>query len=372
MAEKTIRIAHIIGKLNAGGVEAVVNNYYRNIDHTKYQFDFFIDSDGACQPPQELIDMGARYFVIPPYQNLFQYIKTLTKYFKENHYKIVHSNMNTLAFFSLFAAWLAHVPVRINHNHSTAAKGEAKKNVLKYALRPFATVFATHYGACSRFAGEWLFGKKLVNEGKVTIFNNAINTEKYKFDPVVRNEVRTELKLNNQFVIGHVGRFCFQKNHEFLIDVFNEIYKKEMNSLLLLVGIGELQEEIQKKVHQLNLQNNVIFLGARNDVSRIYQAMDVFVLPSRYEGLPVVGVEAQTAGLPCVLSNQMTSETVMVKETKVLPLNVGAEAWASAVLANKGKIRKNVTADIKKAGFDIKTEAKKMEIYYDKVIHSIG
>ena len=366
-----IRIAHIIGKLNAGGVESVVNNYYRNIDHKKYQFDYFIDSDGGCQPPQELIGMGARYFVIPPYQNLFQYIKVLTKYFKENHYSVVHSGMNTLAVFSLFAAWLAHVPVRINHNHSTASKGETKKNILKYLLRPFAKLFATHYCACSRYAGIWLFGKKTVAQGKVKIFNNAINVESFVYNPIIRDKVRKELDLKDKFVVGHVGRFCFQKNHEFLIDVFKAVHEKEKNAVLLLVGIGELQEAIKQKVFDLGLQSSVIFLGARKDVNKLYQAMDVFVLPSRYEGLPVVGVEAQAAGLPCILSDQMTDETVIVKETKVLPLDSDRAVWAKIILETKKNNRRNTMENVKNAGLDIKTEAKKMEAYYDTVIKSI-
>ena len=370
MSAKTIRIAHVIGKLNAAGVEAVVNNYYKNIDHNKYQFDFFIDADSVCQPPQALIDMGARYYVVPPYQKLPQYLLTLIKYFKENNYRIVHSGMNTLAVFSLFAAWLANVPVRINHNHSTTSKGETKRNLLKYMLRPFATVFATHYCACSRYAGEWLFGKQLVREGKVKLFNNAIDIANFSYNSAWREAMRKELHIENKFVVGHVGRFCFQKNHEFIIDVFKMVYEREKNAILLLIGIGEMQEAIQRKVYNLGLQNSVIFLGARNDVNKLYQAMDVFVLPSHYEGLPVVGVEAQAAGLPCILSDQMTDETVIIKETKVLPLNAGAAVWAETILETKNTNRRNTTEDIKHAGFDIKTEAKKMEAYYDKAFES--
>ena len=372
MSVKPIRIAHIIGKLNAAGVEAVVNNYYKNIDHDKYQFDYFIDADSTCQPPQALIDMGARYYVVPPYQKLPQYLLALTKYFKENNYRIVHSAMNTLAVFSLFAAWFANVPVRINHNHSTASKGETKRNLLKYLLRPLATLFATHYCACSSYAGEWLFGKQLVREGKVTIFNNAIRIEDYAYNSALREAMRKELHIENKFVVGHVGRFCFQKNHEFLIDVFKLVHNKDKNAILLLVGIGELQDAIKQKVLNSGLQNSVIFLGARKDVNKLYQAMDVFVLPSHYEGLPVVGVEAQAAGLPCILSDQMTDETVIIKETKVLPLNAGAAVWAETILETKNLNRRNTMEDVKKAGFDIKTEAKKMEAYYDKAIKSIN
>ena len=185
-----IRIAHVIGKLYAGGVESVIYNYYRHIDRTKYQFDFIIDADSKIDPPQEIMDLGARFYVVPPYQKLPQYMKELVRLFRENRYQIVHSSMNSLAVFSLCAAWIAGVPIRICHNHSRPGKGETKRNILKYSLRPFSKLFPTHLCACSRMAGEWLFGKRAMKRGKVTIFNNAIETEKFAFDPVVRNEVR--------------------------------------------------------------------------------------------------------------------------------------------------------------------------------------
>ena len=366
--KKPVRIAHIIGKLNAAGVEAVMNNYYRNIDHRKYQFDFFVDADGQCQPPQDLIDMGARYYIIPPYQNLPKHLYVLYKYLKNGRYKIVHSGMNTLAVFSLFVAWLAKIPVRINHSHSTAGRGEYKRNVLKYALRPFAKLFATDYCACSRYAGEWLFGKREVRKKKVTIFNNAIDVEKYHYNPKVREEVRKELGLEGKFVVGHVGRFCYQKNHNFLIDIFEAICKEEPEAVLLLTGIGELQDDIKNKVRALGLEKKVHFLGVRKDVDRLYQAMDVFVLPSFYEGLPVVGVEAQTAGLPCILSDQMTEDTSIIKETIMIPLTESARSWAKTILACRDIRRRDTTSDINKAGFNIKIEAKKMESYYDKLL----
>lgn len=361
-----IRIAHVIGKLNAAGVEAVVNNYYRNIDHSKYQFDYYIDSDGECQPSQELIDMGARYFVIPPYQNLGQHIRQLTRLFKENQYKIVHTGMNTLAPISMFCAWCAGVPVRINHNHSTAGKGDTKRNLMKYTLRPFARCFATHYAACSRYAGEWLFGKKMVESGKVKIFNNAIDVNKYKFNSKVREEVRRELALDDKYVVGHVGRFVYQKNHEFLIDVFESVHQKNKNALLLLVGIGELQDRIKEKVKTLGLTDSVQFLGARNDVYRLYQAMDVFVLPSHYEGLPVVGVEAQAAGLPCIFSDQMTRETIVLDDAKMVSLTDDLSIWSNAILQAKTSNRSAGCKKIAEAGYDIAIEVKRLQRTYDE------
>ncbi len=247
-----VRIAQIMGKMVNGGVDAVIMNYYRNIDRSKVQFDFVVDSDSKFIPQDEIESLGGRIYIVPPYQKIGKYISALVKLFKQNKYQIVHSNINTLSVFPLFAAKKAGVPVRIAHNHSTAAKGETKKNILKYILRPFSKVFATHYVACSEYAGEWLFGKKAMESGKVTIFNNAIDLNKFKFDEKVRSEVRKELGIEDKFVIGHVGRLCFQKNQEFLIDIFEEVHRRDPNSVLLLIGDGEDREKIERKIKNLS------------------------------------------------------------------------------------------------------------------------
>lgn len=359
-----VRVAQIIGKLSAGGVESVIYNYYRHIDRAKFQFDFYIDADSTILPNQKLIDMGARYFTIPPYQRLPQYISELTRLFRKNRYQIVHSNMNTLAVFSLFAAWRAGVPIRICHNHSTAGKGETAKNIMKYVLRPFAKVFATDYCACSEYAGKWLFGKRAMTRGMVKILNNAIELEKFRFRPNVRDDVRKELGLDSKFVVGHVGRFCVQKNHDFLLDIFAQICRQNGNAVLLLVGDGELLDTAKSKTVQLGLEDAVRFLGIRNDVARLYQAMDIFVLPSRYEGLPVVGVEAQAAGLPCIVSDCMTKETAVTENVAFLPLSAGPEVWAEKILEWEDYERADAVEEIQACGFDINFEGKKLQDFY--------
>lgn len=365
---RPVRIAHIIGKLNAAGVEAVVNNYYKNIDHNKYQFDYYIDSDSSCKPSKDLIDMGARYFVIPPYQHLFSHIKTLVRLFKENKYLIVHSGMNTLAPISLFAAWMAGVPIRINHNHSTAGKGEFKRNCLKYCLRPFAKVFANYYCACSKYAGIWLFGKNFFSSGKVTVFNNAVDTSKFAFSTSNRDKLRKELGISNKYVIGHIGRFTKQKNHYFLIDIFEQYYKKNSNAVLLLVGIGELQDEIKDAVKKKKLEDAVIFLGKRSDVDELYSAMDLFVLPSLYEGLPVVGVEAQVSGLPCIFSNEITREVAITENVYFLPIDGAVSDWCSQITNFKNLDLKRDKLKLKDCSFDIKVQANNLVEYYDECI----
>jgi len=372
LRQEPIRIAQIIGKWLGGGVEAVVMNYYRHIDRNKIQFDFICDEDSTDIPKEEIESLGGRIVLIPPYQKAIKYHKELKRVLKEGNYRIVHSHINVLSVFSLFAAKCAGVPVRIAHSHSTTNKKEKKKNLMKQVLRPFSKVFATHYFACTEHAGRWLFGNKEYDKGNVYLLNNAIDLDKFKYNEDIRNEVRKELDVkDNQFVIGHIGRFVEQKNHTFLIDIFNEVYKQNKDAILLLVGQGPLQESIKEKVNNLGLQKNVKFLGQRNDADRLYQAFDVFVLPSLYEGLPVVGVEAQAAGLPCVLSEDMTKETKVLDTTVFESLSKNSKEWAKKVLYYR-IIKQNVNIkNIENRGFFITKEAIKLIKYYYKLLEDV-
>ena len=296
--EEPIRIAQIVGKWIGGGVEAVVMNYYRHLDHSKIQFDFICDDDSTNIPYDEIEKLGGKVILIPPYQKVFKYQRELRRVLRDGKYKIVHSHINTLSVFPLYAAKKVGVPVRIAHSHSTTNKKEWKKNLLKQVLRPFSKKYATNYMCCSELAGRWLFGDKAYDEGKVYLLNNAIDLDKFKYDKKIKDKKRKELGIKEDtIVIGHIGRFVAQKNHTFLIDIFNQFHKKEKNSILLLAGQGPLQEEIKNKVRELGLDDSVRFLGQRNDANELYQVFDVFLLPSLYEGLPVVGVEAQASGL---------------------------------------------------------------------------
>lgn len=321
--KKPIIVAQIMGKWVGGGVESVIMNYYRHLDRSKVQFDFICDEDSTRIPYDEIKKLGGRVFLVPKYQNLPKYLKVLEKLFKENQYRIVHSNINTLSVFPLYAAKKAGVPIRISHSHSTSNPKEWKRNLIKNILRPFSKRYATDYFACSEVAGRYLFGNKSFDRGKVKIIHNAIDVEKFKFDEVARKKLRKEFGIKDStIVIGHVGRFVQQKNHTFLVDVFKEYHKKNPDSKLLLVGSGPLEDEIKKKVEKLGLKNSVLFLGQRDDINKLYSAMDVFCLPSLYEGLPVVGVEAQAAGLPCVFSDKITNDTVITKDTTLSKLEL--------------------------------------------------
>lgn len=310
-SRKPTRIAYIIGKMWAGGVESCVFNYYRVIDKSRYQFDIFYDADSTVEPPADLVEMGARFYRLPPYQNLFSYLKELRKILKKEKYTIVHSHLNTLSVFPLYAAWIEGVPIRIAHNHSVPAGTEWKRNIIKKVLKRFARVFATHYFACSEKAGRWLFGDAAFNAGKVTLIRNAIDYTLFYPDEEERQIIRKELDLTGKFVVGHVGRFTYAKNHKFLISVFREILKIQENAVLILVGDGELHDEIIECLKKNEVLDKTILTGKKKNIFRYYQAMDVMILPSIFEGLPMTIIEALACNVPCILSKAIPEEALI-------------------------------------------------------------
>ena len=376
MRKKPIRVLQIIGDVVGGGVEQVILNYYRHIDRNEVQFDFILHNGALKSYVDNIESLGGKVYKITPYKS--NPVKTVLEMYKimKGNYQIVHSNMNALSVFPLFAAYLAGVPVRILHNHSTDTKAEPLRTFVKHLLRPFARLFANEYWACSKLAGEWMYGKQAVADGKVTIINNAIDLKQFAFDEAKRNKLRKELGLQDCFVIGHVGRFMKQKNHDFLVDIFAEIVKEQDDVKLLLIGDGPLREQIENKVKTLGLDEKVIFTGVRSDVADLYNAMDVFVLPSFYEGLPVVGVEVQANGLPFLCSSNVTREILISDRIELLKLEDGVKAWAEKILAFVNKKRIMASKDISKSGFDIEVEAKKLGERYrklaEKCIYKIG
>ena len=363
-SDKPLIIAQIVGKWVGGGVESVLMNYYRNIDRAKIQFDFICDEDSTNIPYDEIKKLGGRVLFVPPYQKIFKYNKALKKIFKENNYKIVHSNINTLSVFPLRIAKKCGIPVRISHSHSTSNKKEWKKNLLKNILKPFSRKYATDYFACSELAGRYLFGDKAFNNGKVTIINNAINLNKFKYNEKTRNRLRRQLKIDDDtLVIGHIGRFVEQKNHTFLIDLFSELHKENSNSILLLIGQGPLENKIKEKVNSLNITDSVKFLGQRTDVNELYNVMDVFVLPSLYEGLGVVLIEAQANGLQCLVSQNVPKEVGISDLLKIIDIN-DEPANAIKYISKNDILRKN--AKLKENNYNILNEKSKLEKFYIK------
>jgi glycosyltransferase EpsF len=332
MTGKPLRVAQVIGSISKGGVDAVVTSYYRVIDKSMIQFDFIIHANSPATLPDDILGMGCRVYKVPPCWQLPFYIKSLVNIFKEGKYKIVHSHMNSLSVFALFAAKTAGVPIRIAHSHSTSGKGELLKNLIKNLLRPLSKVCATHCFACSAHAGRWLFGRKAFQAGKIKIIKNAINVDKFKFEDKVRARTRRELGVEGKIVVGHVGRFSPQKNHMFMLEVFRETLRLEPESVLLLIGDGKLFSKVKEKAQSLRIANSILFLRTRNDLHELYQAMDVFLLPSLYEGLPISGLEAQCSGLPCIFSSEISDEASAGGKVAYVPLKASAKIWADRLL----------------------------------------
>lgn len=327
-----IRVCEVVGPMIGGGVEAVVMNYYRHLDHSKVQCDFIITDDSTVVDAnrREIEALGGRLYVVPTYHKLPAFESALYELFTSHpEWKIVHSHMNALSVFVLSQAKKAGVPVRIAHSHSTWGKGETKKNVAKAVLRPLANKYPTARLACSRAAGEWLFGKDIPFE----IMYNAIDLDRFWFSETARTQARAGLGLvGNEFVIGHVGRFMPQKNHQFLLEVFEQVAKRRDDAVLVLVGTGEAEDLAESWVAERGLSDRVKFLGQREDANRLYQAFDAFALPSLYEGLGLVGVEAQAAGLPCLLSDRITREVDVTGTCEFLPID-DQKVWADALCA---------------------------------------
>lgn len=320
------RVAQVMGYMNGGGVEQVVMNYYRHIDRSRVQFDFLVCEGSGMVPREEIEGLGGRVFVIPGYKNLLNYMSEMGRLFSEEHWQIVHSHVNALSVFPLCAAKRAGVPVRIAHSHSTSGKGEPARNAMKWMLRRFSKLYPTDLAACGQHAGSWLFG----NDSEFTIFQNAIELKRFSFDMDVRKCVRNELDIPAEsFVIGHLGRFVTQKNHAFLLRAFTGLLERHSGSMLVLAGDGPLLNQMRDLAEALGISGSVRFLGRRGDAERLYQAFDVFALPSIYEGFCVVGVEAQAAGLPCLLSDTVSREVGLSSAVRFIPLI--ESAWVNAL-----------------------------------------
>lgn len=361
-----IRILQVIGSMNRGGAEAMLMNYYRNIDRTKVQFDFVENSFGRAAYDDEIESLGGKIFNCPHFngKNYFQYQKWWRLFFEDHagEYPIVHGHIGSCAAIYLKEAKKAGA-FTVAHSHNTS---DISVNSYFYKIASYNTRnIADYFFACSVAAGRDRYGTKVVDGRNYKILNNAINTEAYKNCIKERAIVRKQLGFGNEIVIGHVGRFSEVKNHRFLIDIFMAVLRKQPNSKLLLVGGGELETEIKSIVQEKRIHDRVVFTGIRSDVNRMMQAMDVFVFPSFFEGLPVTLVEAQTAGLPCVISDRIPSDSILVEElVDVMSLSDSPEKWAGRILERATEPHRDTQDQIREKGFDIEENAKWLEEFY--------
>lgn len=355
-----IRVLHVVTYMGRGGLETMLMNYYRHIDRNRVQFDFLVHRDFKADYDDEILSLGGRIYHVSKLNPFsFHYHHELNNFFK-NHpeYKIVHVHQDCLSSFALKAAKRNHVSIRIAHSHNANQDRNLKYLVKRYFMKSIPK-YATHLFACGKEAGDWMF-----QGSPFTIMNNAIDTDQFIYNQSIRENVRNTLNIDsNILVIGHVGRFFYQKNHDFLIDIFNEVHRINKNTKLMLIGTGELEESIKEKVNNLHLKDNVMFLGNKNDVNQLMQAMDIFVFPSHYEGLPVTLVEAQASDLFIVKSNNVPSQCIMTPHILSLSLDSTAKEWAQQIL-NIHYQRGNTSRYIKDAGYDIKQNSQWLQDFY--------
>ncbi|WP_172628858.1 glycosyltransferase family 1 protein [Paenibacillus odorifer] len=361
-----IRILHVIGSLNNGGSQAMVMNLYRNIDKTKIQFDFIIDRENELFFADEITALGGKIHVLPSFKgwNITWYLKAWNKFFKDHsEYRIIHGHVRSTASIYLKIAKMYRLKT-ISHSHSTSSgKGLSAvvKNIMQYPIR----YFADYFFACSKEAGEWLFGKKILSKKNFFVFKNAIDTKKFIFSNEIRHQIREEYNISNNFVIGHVGRFHPTKNHEFLVEVFYEVYKNEPSAKLMLVGDGAEIEYIKEKSSKLGILNNIIFVGVSSDVPKLMQAMDAFVFPSLYEGLGIVVIEAQASGLFCVVADTIPKDTNISGIVEFISLNESSIYWAGKILDLRNNYKRtNLVNELIQSGYDIKQTSYWLQRFY--------
>lgn len=369
-----IRVLHILHGMDCGGTETMIMNYYRKIDRNKLQFDFLLTTPKHCDYENEILRMGGRIYRIPRLtkRKPWLYCNAINKFFIcHKEYKIVHSHTTSKSVVPLFYAKKNYIPIRIAHCHG--AKSETGINGrIRSILRPFIKLVATDYFACSKEAGIYLFGNSFFEMGRIKIIKNSIDSSKYIFDEEKRFKIRKLLGIDNAFAIGHIGRFHPVKNHDFLIDVFYEVLKKEPNARLVLIGDGDGREYIRKKVERLKLSEFVKFLGVRDDVFDLLQTLDVFVFPSLYEGLGLAIIEAQANGVTCIVSDTIPNEVDATGLVKFISLNESADSWAEKIIEHRNTRRKNTQTEIIRSGYDISENAEWLQGFYIDKYNSLA
>lgn len=363
-----VRVLNVFGTTNFGGAESRVMELYRALDREKVQFDFLVHTSEEGQYSGEIRRLGGRVYSVPRFQvvNYWLYRKALQAFFREHHeFAAVQGHMTSTASIYLPIAKRAGIPVTIAHARNAGvargARGLATKLIripLKYR--------ADYCFTCSAEAAGAVYGRRWVEKGKVWTIPNAINTARFVYDTAVREQVRGELGFDGKFVVGHVGRFEFMKNHDYLVDIFAELCRKRDDAVLALIGRGSLEEAVREKVCRLGLADRVFFLGSHFDVERYYQAFDYFVFPSYFEGLPGSVVEAQASGLHCLVSDKITREVALTGLVAYKSIGEPASVWADEIMRNAGRAaeRRDMCEAIAAKGFDVRQQAAKMEAFY--------
>ena len=368
------KVLFFVDRMRTGGIQKLLLDLYKAFDKDKVEVECLLLDDGEEYSMEaDLRNLGCKVHKLRGIwlrkpQDFILYRKAVRSFFKQHHdYAAVHMNSGPKNYYVLACAKKHGIPVRIAHSHNSdyQTKSKVQKiigNLCKIPLKKVANV----YMACSEPAAEWMFGKRAYKSGKVKELINGVDIKKFAYNAQTRNRIREELGTESNLVIGNVGRFTEQKNHIRMIEIFSAIHKKNNNTILVLAGVGDLMGKAKSRAEELGLSESIKFLGFRTDVFDLLQAMDVYIMPSLYEGFPVTGVEAQVAGLPCVFSDTITKEVCISDNTKYIPLDESDEVWADAVLASVNNVDRVASENLlREKGFDIKDMARALESIYN-------
>lgn len=356
-----IRVLHVVHTMECGGIETMLMNIYRKIDREKVQFDFLVNGSKESYYTEEILSLGGKVLNVTPKRvSLKQNLVDTFCVMQEGNYKIVHIHQDSMIAFAIWCAKKAGIKVIFTHAHTTSAIGWYRKGLAQMA-RLYIVRNATEKFACSKAAASWIYGKK---EKNYILLKNAIDAEKFQYNYAQYYKNRCELDIKeDQFVVGTCGRLSVEKNQIFLVDVFAEIKRIKPNSTLIIIGDGDERENIQNRAKELGVWCDIIFPGMVNDVAYYYSILDCFVLPSFYEGLPLVGVEAQAAGIPTFFSTGVTKEIKIIDSVYFLNLEQGASIWAEEIIKKKG-VRTNTLEKVRAAGYDIGENVKTLQKKY--------
>jgi glycosyltransferase involved in cell wall biosynthesis len=373
-----IRVLQVFTTMGRGGAEAMIMNYYRHIDREKIQFDFLVHRQERAAFEDEIEALGGKIYRLPAINPLFPkpYYKTFRHFLKlHSEYKIIHSHLNTFSYFPLKIAEEFQIPTRIAHAHIAmdpiSTKNtfksidnilEAVKKGIKLRVKKKIKTHSTHLFSCGIKAGNWLFGA----QSEFFVMNNAIDSSSFKYNPDKDKALKKQFGLEKKVVLGHIGRFTHQKNHEFLIEIMVEVLRQDPNYELVLIGDGPLQNKIKEQAKKLNIINHIQFLGLRTNISELLQMIDVFVFPSFYEGLPVTLIEAQAAGLKIMASDTITTEVKLTENIEFLPLKKSAKFWAESILNEQILQKEDTTNKIIAGKYDIVANADEIEKFYSQ------
>ncbi len=365
-----IRIAHIAGGLTSGGVEGVIYNYFSAIeDKSDYELVYITYDTPNPVVQKRFENIGFTvYCVTKKYDNFIKSCKEVAQILKKHNINIVHSHMTLMSFITSFIGKWCGAKATIAHSH-LAQEPTGIKRIVYSIFKWLSKCSSDYWFACGNQAGEYLFGNRAMNSGRVRVLNNAVFPELFEYNENVSNEIRTLNNINEKVCVGHIGRYTEQKNHSFLIDIFQELHILRPDCALLLLGDGPLMEKTRQKVKDLNLTESVIFTGSVEDPGRYYSAMDIMLLPSLYEGLAVVLVESQFAGLPVLVSTTVTQEIDIAGNLSYLPLEKGAKVWAEKAASLLPSVRIDSYDKMANAGYDIRKEAVKLNEFYKRVAY---